>query len=297
MSTISGVSSSSDPWAALKAQRSQMQAKMFAKVDTDNSGGVDQAELKTMLSDISQKTGVSLGTDTAATFSKMDSNADGSLSSDELDQGMQSLMPPPPSTMDFAQSRGGDYGGGSGGSQDDLFAKIDTNADGSIDKTELQALTDKIKADTGKDASDLFAKLDTDGDSQLTQAEFDAGHPQGTDAAQGPKGPPPTDGPPPPGGPGGASGAGGTGKSESASKTYDKLDTNQDGTVSELERLVGAMKDAATAAKSGNAGDSTSDSEGSSASFVDVAKLAQQMYAQIAASLSGTSRSSLSVTA
>ncbi len=283
MSTISGVSGSSDPWGPMKAHRSQMQAKMFAKVDTDGSGGVDQAELKTMLSDISQKTGVSLDGDTAEAFSTMDSNADGSLSSEELGQGMQSLMPPPPSTLDFAQMRSGDGAGGSQESQDDLFSKIDTNADGSIDKTELEALTDKIKADTGEDASDLFAKLDTDGDNQLTQAEFDAGRPQGTDAAHGPKGPPP------PEGPGGAGGAGGTGKSESAAKTYDKLDTNQDGTVSELERLVGAMKDVATASKS--------DSQDNATHLVDVAKLAQQMYAQIAASLTEQSSNTLSVSA
>lgn len=215
MSTISGVSGSSDPWAAMKAQRSQMQARMFAKVDTDGSGGVDQAELKTMLSDISQKTGVTIAGDAAETFSKMDSNADGSLSSEELDQGMQSLMPPPPSTMDFAQMRGADGGD------------------------------------------------------------------NGTGGPDGPGGPPPTGGP-------GASG--GAGKSESASaKTYDKLDTNQDGTVSELERLVGAMKDVATANKS--------DTKDSAANLVDVAKLAQQMYAQIAASLTGQSGNTLSVSA
>lgn len=295
MSTISGVSSSSsssDPWAALKAQRSQMQAKMFAKVDTDSSGSVDKAELQTMLSDISQKTGVSIDSNAADTFTKMDSNADGKLSSDELGKGMQSLMPAPPSTMDFAQTRSASgSSGGSGGSQDDLFAKIDTNGDGSLDQTELKTLTDKIKSDTGKDASAMFAKLDTDSDGKLTKTEFDAGRPQGgpqgasaTQATSEAKAPP--DGPPPPGGPGGA---GGAGKSDSASnKTYDKLDTNQDGTVSELERLVGAMKDAAKATKSA--------STDTSASF-DVAKLAKQVYAQIAAGLSGQSSNTLSATA
>ena len=300
MSTISGVTSSSstsDPWAAMKAQRSQMQAKMFAKVDTDSSGSVDKAELKTMLSEISQKTGTSVGSDTEATFTKMDSNADGNLSSDELGKGMQSLMPPP-STMDFAQSRSADgasSASGSAGSQDDLFAKIDTNGDGSVDKAELQTLTDKIKADTGNDTTDMFAKLDTDSDGKLTQTEFDAGKPQGTDSAKGPGGP---SGPPPGGGPGGP---GGAGKSESTSDTnYDALDTNQDGTVSELERLVGAIKDAAKASK----GDSTdsakasgSESKETSASFVEVAKLAKQLYSQIAASLSGQSSSTLSATA
>ena len=72
MSTISGVSGSSNAWAAVSAQRAQHQAKMFAKVDTDSSGSVDQTELKTMLSDISKKTGVNIGGDAADTFSKME---------------------------------------------------------------------------------------------------------------------------------------------------------------------------------------------------------------------------------
>lgn len=308
MSTINGVSgnSANDPWAAMKAQRSQMQAKMFAKVDTDGSGGVDPAELQTMLSEVSQKTGVSLSGDSAQTFTKMDSNGDGSLSSDELGQGMQALTQPP-STVDFAQSR--QTSGGSDGKQDDLFAKIYTNGDGSIDKTELSAFGDKVKPNGGKDggpsADDMFAKLDTDGDSHLSKSEFEAGksdHP---------------DGPPPGGGPGGP---GGAAKSDSASKTYDKLDTNQDGTVSELERLVGAIKDAAASAATGSSAassasnsaqaDSDQDSDSSANSeatanktvakpdnYVDVAKLAKQIYQQIAAGISSTTSSLLSASA
>lgn len=52
MSTISGVSSSGDAWANMKAQRSQMQAKMFAKADIDNSGGVDRTELQSLIDDV-----------------------------------------------------------------------------------------------------------------------------------------------------------------------------------------------------------------------------------------------------
>jgi len=289
MSTINGVSSSGnsgDPWAAMKAQRSQMQAKMFAKVDADSSGGVDQAELKTMLSDISQKTGLSIGGNAADTFTKMDANADGKLSSEELEQGMQSLMPPPPSTMDFAQTRGT---GGSG--QDDLFAKIDTNGDGALDQTEIQTLTDKIKSDTGKDATDMFAKLDTDSDGKLTKTEFEAARPQG--------GPPPPGGPGGAGGPSGPSGAGGAGGSGSASSStdFDPLDTNQDGTVSALERMAGEIKEAIAAALIEPADAAqTSKTAGSAARF-DVAQLAKMVYAQIAAGFSEQSSRTVNATA
>ena len=293
MSTISGVSSSSDPWAAMKAQHAQQQAKMFAKVDANSDGGVDQAELKTMLSDVSKKTGVSIDGNVADTFTKMDSNTDGKLSSDELAKGLKSLMQPPPSTMDFAQARSADGPKGSKGSQDDLFAKIDTNGDGSIDKAESQVLSDKIKAETGKDTSDMFGKLDKDGDGKLTKAEFDAGKPkdgvQGAGGNKGPGGPDGPGGPPPPGGPGG-----GAGKAESsASTTYDPLDTNQDGTVSEMERLVGAIKDAVSASKSGSK-DNSSDSDGDNGA---IAKLAKLIYAQIAAGFAGKTGSTFSASA
>jgi Ca2+-binding EF-hand superfamily protein len=282
MSTISGVSGSSSAWAAVSAQRAQHQAKMFAKVDADGSGGVDQAELSTMLSDIAGKTGSSLG-DSKELFSKMDSNSDGSLSSDELDQGMKDLMPPPPSTMEFAQSRGMS---GSNGSQDDLFAKVDTDGDGAVSQDELQVLTDKIKADTGQEVGQDFSKLDTDGDGKLTQAEFEAGRPQPPEGAQsaqggdGPKGPPPAGGP---GGPGGAQGA------SSSNTTYDPLDTNRDGTVSEVERMVGELKEAI-------AGLSSNDSN-NTATNQQIAELAQKIYAQVAQGLTGSNSSSLSTTA
>ena len=277
MSTISGVSGSSNAWAALNTQRSQHQAKMLAKVDADGSGGVDQTELGSMLSKISEKTGASVG-DAKELFTQMDSNSDGSLSSDELDAGMQALMPPPPSTMEFAQSRGM---GGSGGSQDDLFAKVDTDGDGSVSQDELQVLTDKIKEDTGQDVSQDFAKLDTDGDGQLSQTEFEAGRPQPPEGSQGAQGP---GGPRGPGGPGGAQGA------SSSDTTYDALDTNQDGTVSEVERMVGELKEAI-------AGLSSSDEASNTATNQQIAELAQKIYAQVAQSLTETNASNLSVTA
>lgn len=275
MSTISSVSGSGNAWAALNTQRSQHQAKMFAKVDSDSSGKVDQAELATLLTDVSQKTGVSLG-DSKERFTQMDSNSDGGLSSEELDQGMQALMPPPPSTMDFAQSRGAQ-----GAGEDDLFSKVDTNADGSVDATELKVLTEKIKSDTGQDVSEQFSKLDTDSDGKLSKTEFNAGKPQGTD---GPSGPPPAGGPGGPGGPGGAQGA------SSSDTTYDPLDANKDGTVSELERLVGELKNASSQAGS-------SDEATSTAAKFDIAALAQKIYAEVAQGLTSSSGTLLSASA
>lgn len=279
MSSISGVSGSSNAWAAVSAQRAQHQAKMFAKVDTDSSGGVDQTELSSMLSDVASKTGASLG-DSQELFTKMDSNADGSLSSDELDKGMKDLMPPP-STMDFAQSRGM---GGSNGSQDDLFSKVDTDSDGAVSQDELQVLTDKIKSESGQDVSQDFSLLDADGSGSLSQAEFDAGRPQPPAGAQGPQG---AQGPGGPGGPGGpppSGGPGGAGKTESSSTTYDSLDTNQDGTVSEMERMVGELQEAVASLAS------SSDASGNTTTNQQIAELAQKIYAQVAEGLTDSTR-------
>lgn len=277
MSSIQSTSSSGDAWAAMRAQRSQMHARMFAKVDTDGSGGVDKTELQTMLSDISDKSGTDLTSNIDDTFTKFDTNGDGTLSSDELGQGMHDLMPPP-STMDFAQARGGNSG-----MQDDLFSRIDTNGDGSIDKDEMTVVTDKFKSDTGKDGSDMFTQLDSDGDSKLTQAEFDAGRPEKSGSPQG------AGGPPPGGGPGKTRGGGGAQSASGDSTTYDPLDTNKDGVVSELERLVGELK-TATAAVSGDGHDNSQAS-------LTIAVLAKSLYAQFAGSASQQSTNSVSAVA
>ena len=271
MSAISGVSGTSNAWANAATQRSQMQAKMFSKVDADSSGGVDQAELQTLFTDISKKTGTSL--DAAKLFTTMDTDANGSLSSEELGSGMHSVMPPPPSTMEFAQGRNATS------ATDDLFGKVDANSDGSVDEAEMTAFTDKMKTETGLDSPSSFAELDSDSDGLLSQAEFDAGKPSGppggSGAMQGAGGPPPA------GGPGGPGGAGATKGTESASSTtYDPLDVNEDGTVSEMERLAGALKDYVSTNESGTATSSVDE---------NIRKLAQLVYEQIATGTTSTS--------
>jgi hypothetical protein len=91
-------------------------------------------------------------------------------------------------------------------------------------------------------------------------------------------------GPPP--GVGGAEKSGSTSASNSTS--YDPLDTNQDGTVSEMERLAGALKDLAQSAsdKSSTSGDE---------SQAIIAKLAQKLYDQISSNWLAQSNSSTSL--
>ncbi len=184
MSTISGVSSSSDAWASMKAQRSQMQAKMFSKVDTDSSGGVDKTELQTMLTDMASKTGTTASAISDKQFAKMDANSDGSLSADELGKGLKEILPPP-STMDFAQSRS-DTGnapegaggppppppggaGGASGTSTTTYDPLDTNEDGTVSAAE------RLAGSTSTDAVQTLLKaIDTNGDSKISATESDA---------------------------------------------------------------------------------------------------------------------------
>jgi len=211
MSTISSTTGARGAWPDMSAQRTKMREKLFSKADADSNGNVDASELQSMLTRLSGNsgTGDSSSSDATALLKKMDSDGNGSLGSTELDAGMRALTGPPPSTMQFAQSRSGaaaDSGdasaiGPTGRSGDDLFSKIDSNADGSIDAGELAAFEEKMtQALDGGDstasspasgddgASAMLDKLDTDGDGKLGESEFDAGRPR---AAHGGEGPPP----------------------------------------------------------------------------------------------------------
>ena len=273
MSSVNAIGGSSNAWAAANNQRGQMQARMFAKVDADGSGGVDKAELQTMLAEVDKKMGTSNSTSSADLMTKFDADSDGSLSSDELAKGMKDMLPAP-STMDFAQSRS-DVQGGEDPSQA-LFARLDSNGDGSLDSAEVKVMTDRVQAETGQDSSDAFSRMDGDGDGKVSATEFSAAAP-----APGAGAPPPgaagaepaaaSGGAEAAGGTQGTAGAAGAAGSTSDATTYDALDTNQDGVVSEMERLIGEWSQATTSGKE-------SQSRGT-----DLARLAQQLYEKVAA--------------
>lgn len=191
MSTLGSVGSASSAWSDGGASRaSAMKARMFSKVDADGSGGVDQAELQTLFSKIAEKTGTTAA-DAQTAFGQMDSDGNGSLSADELDTGMKSLMPPPSSTLQFAQQRMGDGPppggpppegpppeGSPPGSATDAASSsaassssststdpLDTNSDGVVSAQEraAAALLDMLQS--------LAAAMDSDGDGNITKDE------------------------------------------------------------------------------------------------------------------------------
>jgi Ca2+-binding EF-hand superfamily protein len=58
-----------------------------------------------------------------------------------------------------------------------VFARVDDNADGSLDKTELQAAFNAVAAKTGRTARDaeaVIGRIDRDGDGAVTRLEIHA---------------------------------------------------------------------------------------------------------------------------
>ena len=290
MTTISSVSSA---WSGASVQRASRPPpspeRLLSKIDADGSGSVSDTELQGLLDDVAKKTGVSSQTSAADLVKQYDANGDGSLNADELGKTMQNVLPPPPSTMAFAQSRSGDSSSAATGQAgDDLFGKVDSDGDGSVSQTELQALLEAMSggtaSKTGVSSDQVFSQLDADGDGSLSEAEFDAGRPSGAEGEAG--GMQAMGGmPPPPGGPGGAGGS-------SSAASYDPLDTNEDGVVSAAERLAGGAssveQDAITALfnaidTDGDASISTSESQ----AFID--QLTRQAQSATTGSESGGS--------
>lgn len=242
MSSLNSVSTSSHWSASAPAPRpggaGRLAERLMSQFDSDSSDSVDSTELQSLLDDVAKKTGVSASSNASDLLASQDSNGDGTLNGQELAQTLQSILPPP-STMDFAQSRSSSATGQAG---DDLFSKVDSDGSGAVSQAELQGLLEKMSGNsdstaTSTEAAALFKQLDSDSDGSLSSSEFDAGRPPNsadsgassrTASANRPA--------PPPGGSGSPGRSGGA--SSSTSETYDPLDTNQDGEVSMEERLA-----------------------------------------------------------
>jgi EF-hand domain pair len=133
--------------------------------------------------------------------------------------------------------------------QDEMFKKADANNDGKISKDELSQVAQAKDTKNGPSVDDVMTSMDTNKDGSISRLESDAGlakiaqDMKGQQAQQG-KGAPPAGGPPPAGGapPAGGGGAAGGTSGSSSTKSYDKKDTNKDGTVSDMEELLYSLK-------------------------------------------------------
>lgn len=273
MTTIGAIGGASSAWSCMAAARGKMQEKMFEKVDVDASGGIDTTELQGLLDDVAKKTGVSGSTDAGELLAKLDGNGDGSLNSDELAEGMRSILPPP-STMEFAQSRGQD--------DSDMFTKLDSDGDGSLSQAEFDAGRPSEPPMGGPGG---MRPPPPPGDASSSSADYDPldANEDGTVTA--------------------AERAAGAGSTEAVQALFKAIDTDGDGSVSQSEgdafvqQLNSAYEAATTSASSASSADGDTASP-----EIDLAKMLASLmlrqYDQIASGgLAQASASTLSLVA
>ncbi len=159
----------------------------FKKVDSDNSGGISQTELKSLSDNLQKMTGKTLDTSDEA-FSSYDSNGDGSLSSDELksvlDQGgfgppsgAEGMAPPPPSqdqaTASYAANSGDDSLSALITNLQSLLDKLSSESDSSDSSTDSSSTNNVSTAQAQRpDPKDFFKKVDIDGSGDISQSEL-----------------------------------------------------------------------------------------------------------------------------
>lgn len=182
---VNGINGSSS-WANFQMQMmtetmQKHRDEMFNKIDSNSDGGIDKTEFSVLAQQMAATTGTSSNSSTGTgttqgvdnVFSTYDTNGDGILSADELDAYMKANPPPPDAMGGFMGAMNAQ---GMKKHQDEMFSKLDSNSDGSIDKTEFASLTKKISEDTGNalDVDSVFSTYDTDGDSKLSKDELNS---------------------------------------------------------------------------------------------------------------------------
>lgn len=177
----------------------QSPEERFKQMDTDSSGSLSTAELETVLTDITSKTGATLNVDDSiATY---DADNDALLSMAEMDNLMRDVMEqygPPGSTATMEQAIGAYQESSESDplatllqqlgtremkgppppppSTEETFNELDTNKDGVVSQEELDVLTETMESMTGStfDAEAAIKEYDASGDGSLDMDEMDS---------------------------------------------------------------------------------------------------------------------------
>lgn len=175
----SGVSSASQKG---KPDFEKMAQELLSSLDTDKSGSIDKAEFSAAAqalasSSSSSATGSSSATDI---FSTLDTNSDGSMSTEELVASLKNMkppegkgdMPPPPGAMPPPPSDSSSTSNNSTtSSSSDIIDAMDTNKDGTVSIDELLAALENLKTDSSKKNNGTASATDSSTASSTSQTE------------------------------------------------------------------------------------------------------------------------------
>ena len=209
---------------SLLAAITQNRSDAFSKLDSDGSGGVTLEELKTAGQNVP---GGNNASSIQALFTAMDTDGNGEVSSSEFQSYQSSALSSGTASVLLQAQEGADN------PLAQLMAALDTDDSGEVSEDEFTAAAGD--EDTEAVAA-AFEALDSDQNGSLSAEEVAA-------AAPPPPPPPPetTASPQENSKTDDSGSSGGGGAAASTSKTYDPLDTNKDGVVSEAERQAGAQ--------------------------------------------------------
>lgn len=157
---------------------SKMAAKMMKRIDTNSDGGIDSSEIQSLLDQSSDS-----NPSAEEIMKKLDTDGDSKISQEEIEKTMEAKRAEMDQMRSEMQAR---FISGSDATSraDEMFANLDTNSDGSIDKTEMQAMVDKGDG-KGPGVDEIFAQFDSDNSGTIDKTE------NAKALEQGPPPPPP----------------------------------------------------------------------------------------------------------
>lgn len=160
--------------------------KLLSSMDTDNSGSIDKAEFsaaaQALASNSNSTDTNSTSTTASATdiFNKLDTNGDGSMSTDEFMTALKNskppeppqgkdggMPPPPPGGMPPSESSSAS----SESTASKTFAALDTNEDGTVSIDEILASLEKSKTDSSGKNSGTTSTTDSSTASSTSQTD------------------------------------------------------------------------------------------------------------------------------
>jgi len=158
----------------------KMAQELLSSLDTDKSGSIDKAEFSAAAQALASSSTSSTTTDSSSStdiFSTLDTNSDGSMSTEELvaslknmkpPEGKGNMPPPPPGGMPPPSDSSSTS---ESSSSSDIIDAMDTNKDGTVSIDELLAALENSKTDSSNKNNGTSSVTDFSTASSTSQTE------------------------------------------------------------------------------------------------------------------------------